>query len=132
MTHTVDLWPEDLQVPEETSPFLILLEQAESLRKRTNGRVEARVYTRSLSGGKVSHHFDLQTPGPQPYTHALLEVVHARKQPYPAEVGFVLAVEDDGKVPVYSCNNQEELEKDLRVIFAAEHTRVMLDSLLVV
>ncbi len=131
MTSSVDLWPPDLVVSEETSPALVLREQADALRKRTNGRVEARIYTRPEQGGKVSHYFDLQTPEPGGYSHRLLEVVHRKSQLYPAEVNFILAVNDEGQAPYYKCSNQEELEHDLRGIFADEQTRKMINSLLV-
>jgi hypothetical protein len=44
--NVVDLWPSDLVVSDEMSPALLLRQQAERLRQRTNGRVEAEVTIR--------------------------------------------------------------------------------------
>ena len=128
-THDIDLWPEDLQVLDDESPAMVLRRQAKRLGERTKGRVEADVFTQPVAGGKIAHSFSLKGTALGGYTHTLLKAIHQKNRPYPVEIEFTLTA--NGKeVQVYKCGSQEELEQDLRTIFADTQTRKMLDLLL--
>jgi len=62
-TSAIDLWLEDLRVPDETTPALLLRQQAEVLGQRTKGRVEAEVITQALDEGRLAHHCLSASPG---------------------------------------------------------------------
>ncbi len=127
--HDINLWSEDLRVPEDDSPAMVLRRQAKRPGERAKGRVEAEVLTKPLRQGKLEHSFILKGEAIGGYTHTLLKAIHQKNRPYPVEIEFTLTA-DVNKVPVYGCSSQEELEQDLRTIFADTLTRKMLDLLL--
>jgi hypothetical protein len=126
----VDLWPPDLVVSGETSPALLLRQQAERLRGRTNGRVEAEVVTKSLAGGRLIHRFSLKAPGLGEYTHTLFYVVHRKQRPYPVEIHLFAVTAQAEASAEFTCKDQESFEATLRDLFASPGTRKTIDSLL--
>jgi hypothetical protein len=131
MSTTVgDLWPEDLRVPDETAPALLMRQQAEFLGVRTNGRVEADVITRPLDHDELAHHFRLKATALGGYGHSLFIVTHRKARPYPVVVEQVLR-EDTGKTgPLLMCESEADFKQLLRQLFASVETRKAVDALL--
>jgi hypothetical protein len=129
-TSVIDLWPEDLRVPDETTPALLMRQQAELLGQRTKGRVEAEVITSPLDHGELAHHFRLKATALGGYVHSLFIVTHRKTRPYPVVVQQVLR-EDTGKTgQLLMCNSEAEFKLLLRQLFASAETRQAVDALL--
>ncbi|HLK59727.1 MAG TPA: hypothetical protein VKU00_24410 [Chthonomonadaceae bacterium] len=130
-TSVIDLWPEDLRVPDETTPALLMRQQAELLGQRTKGRVEAEVITQALEGGRLAHHFRLKATALGGYVHSLFIAVHNKNHPYPVTVEQVVPRSaTQGIDPIFICNSEQELEQVLRDLFASSEIRNAVESLL--
>ena len=132
-TSVIDLWPEDLKVPDETTPALLMRQQAELLGQRTKGRVEAEVITQALEGGRLAHHFRFKATALGGYVHSLFIAIHSKNHPYPVTVEQVVprsAKILQGTAPIMTCNSEQEFEQVLRDLFASSEIRNAVESLL--
>jgi hypothetical protein len=77
-----DLWPESLKV-DVLTPFAILSAQAMKLTERTQGIVEGRVRSRSVSPGLICHAFELFAPVLE-FRYPLFDLWHNESFVYPA------------------------------------------------
>lgn len=131
MTNDIlDLWPEDLRVPDEESPALLLRKQATLLGERMKGRVEAEVVTQAIPEGRLAHSFRLKATALGGYLHTLFYAVHHKDEPYPVEIHPALAAATAGAPPIFHCPDQASFEAVLRDIFASPGTRKTIQSLL--
>ena len=79
MSRSVNLWPDDWDIPEEMPPGILLREQAKGLGERTLGRVEAEVFTQPLSGDRLEHTLQIKATELGGYVHPLLYLTHKKK-----------------------------------------------------
>lgn len=120
-TRPSDLWPEDFGVPDFVPPIAILREQAAALGAKTKNIVEAEVDT-TLEEGKFHHRLYIKTAVVGDYKYLLL-MVEQEVAPYPLRVFW-------SNEKTLQCNSEAEFIKVLRDIFAEEHTRRAIQSLL--
>lgn len=120
-TRPADLWPEDFGVPDFVPPISILREQAAALGAKTKNIVEAEVDT-MLENGKFHHRLYIRTAAAGDYKYLLL-MVEQEVAPYPLRVFW-------SNEKTRQCDSEAEFIKLLRDIFAEEHTRRAIQSLI--
>jgi hypothetical protein len=120
-----NLWPEDIAVTEAVAPVTVLKEQASLLGQQTQNLVEARVRPGKPDFGKYSfvYRFDLIAPALDGYTYSLFKISHDVGL-YPLQIDF----EDSGYPRIVG--NEDQLMKQLEIIFASEKTKAIISSLI--
>lgn len=127
MAHTIpSLWPEEFGTMTEVPPVAILREQAALLGEKTRNIVEARVRTTTAGEGRFVHGFELVAPILDDYIYPLFSVSHdIRLYPLTLEVFGPERSSTSTRVA-----SQEELVSCLRDVFAAPHTRAVMQALI--
>jgi hypothetical protein len=102
MTDSIpDLWSDDIQV-KVLAPAAILRAQVSSLRRKTQGLVEAVVDTRT-SAESIRHHLDLIAPAVNGYRERILTATHSTKKVYPVTVtAECFATREKGRLQLLS------------------------------
>ena len=123
-----NLWPDDLVVSGPKAPAVILREQGALLGKRTNnlvlGRVVAQNQDTEKADGAFLYTFYLVAPALDNYHYKLFIMKHGINL-YPVMVHCPKV-----KLRRIGARTQEEFLGILREIFASEHTRQVIESLL--
>jgi hypothetical protein len=119
-----DLWPEELKTLEITPPSSILREQADLLKKKTNGLVEGRVEVMRSSENdeRLRIAFYLVAPNLDEYSYRLLVVNHPMSY-YP------LTIESHSKASL-QCANEEAFMNALKNIFKSDPTTNTIGALM--
>jgi hypothetical protein len=116
-----NLWPEDFGTIDFVPPVAILREQATALGARTKNIVEAEVET-TAEGGKFRHNFYVRATAAGDYRYLLL-MVEQEIAPYPLRVFW-------SNEKTTECTSEADFTEALRDIFAEEHTRRVIQSLI--
>jgi len=124
---TTDLWPQEFGALSVVTPVTILREQATFLSKKTQTIVEAYVRTLPADENTEFHHrFELVAPALNDYVYPLFQIWHDVNL-YPVHIDFYRA----GKDPVrLQAENSNELQERLRMIFADEETKRVIQLLI--
>ncbi len=122
-----DLWPDDIGDSKLKSPVTILREQAELLKTKTQGKVEAEVQTSVISQGDQIHSvFTLLVPSLEGFRYDLLEVRHGVSF-YPLDV----LPRAGHNLPNYmDLENEDRFVKALKALFGSPEVRRLIHSLI--
>lgn len=120
-----DLWPDDLAPASVASPLAVLRHQAQLLKQKTKGELEARTDAEPVANGeRLRHVFLLEAPSLQRAGYRLLSVEHGRDLVYPA------VIDAGGGIGQVVCPDQAHLERVLADVFKSDLTRAVVHSLL--
>jgi|ERR1017187_2105105 hypothetical protein len=117
------LWPDDIGKSALVTPVSILKEQASALGTATQQLVKGEVET-DTRGNQFVHHFNLVVPTLSNYTYELLTVQHS------IELYPVYANSPKISGVTERIENQDDLKEWLKMVFASEKTRSVVQSLI--
>jgi hypothetical protein len=125
-----DLWPDDIDTVNETSPVAILSEQAAALGKRTNNVVTAEIQPlKAREEGRLLFSFNLVAPFLNNFRFQLFRVSHEVIQMYPVRFINMLKADSDGKYESVELPDKEAFYEKLRSIFSHTSVRSAIASL---
>jgi hypothetical protein len=118
-----NLWPEDIGGEQDfVTPTTILKGAASQLGRQTKQLVRAIVST-SVRGNSLEHTFWIDVPSLE-YRYELFSLYHSVDNFYPLSTGKWVQGHQE------QIHSEEELKEYLRNIFAAEHTKKLISTLL--
>ncbi len=102
-------------------PIVFLKEVGQALEKKTQGLLTARV-RQQLWGKKFQIHFTVIAPALDNYGYHVFSIEHDIEI-YPLKISY-------DKTRDKEINNQEELEKEIKVIFSSSEVKRVINALL--
>jgi hypothetical protein len=118
-----DLWGDLPEVPDIVTPYAILLEQAETLTRKTKGIIIGKVMRGNTVGDEFENSLMMIVPSLNNYTYVVAEVVHSISL-YPARLRDA-QTGMGGEVA-----NEKELKEGLRRLLSSEQVRNVLKGIL--
>ena len=136
----VDLWPEIITTEKIKAPVAILREQASLLGQKTKNLVTAEVEKPRKYNERFNYSFELVAPTLDNYHYRLFTVEHdISLYPLHLYIDQDIAEElknqtsldfDEEGTPFVSAENEDELMKQLRIVFSSKRTMHLVKALL--